>query len=596
MDSIPKIIASLVTIIIGVVLCISFILSSFVTNSARTYHSSVIEHIEASNFDEATIEKCKAAAKKDNYSLSVDKISTDESEPYFFYKVTLKYGLAAPIFGKIHTGTLVGYALSGAHVDIKEVVVVPGLYETGSNYKKLLKSWDDLVAEGAVVVTDGVVGTGYTSGNNASSSILAGDLMLPFDGSVTGVGDTGFFKCTELTGVKIPNSVKTIGQSAFAGCWELATVELGNGVETISDDAFNYSGAIEKVTYAGDLNSWCKISFSERQSNPMYYGADLYFNGTLIKDVTLPAEATTLENVFIGCTSLESITIPADSQLATIPNYAFDGCSNLKNVDIAGSVTAIGNYAFLECYNLQTVTIPATVTSIDVTTFQACKGLQSISVAAGNSAYHVVEDEFLIETSTNTLLIGCVTSDNTVIPEGVVIIGESAFRENENLKNLTIPSTVTSIDIDSFAHCSNISSINVASGNSVYHASGNCLINTSKKWLILGSVNSVIPADGSVTRIGNGAFMQKPITTITIPSGVTQIAGSAFAYCYSLKDVTIPATVTLIDSNSFLYCSSLTDVNFQGTVEQWNAITISDYWDTNTGEYTIHCTDGDIAK
>lgn len=115
LDSIPKFLVSIITMAIGIVLCMSFLISSIVVNSAKVYHSSVVEHIEASYFDEATIEKCELAAEKANYNLTIEKNSAGEGEPYTFYKVTLKYNLAAPIFGKVHSGTLVGYALSSTH-------------------------------------------------------------------------------------------------------------------------------------------------------------------------------------------------------------------------------------------------------------------------------------------------------------------------------------------------------------------------------------------------------------------------------------------------------------------------------------------------
>jgi hypothetical protein len=46
----------------------------------------------------------------------------------------------------------------------------------------------------------------------------------------------------------------------------------------------------------------------------------------------------------------------------------------------------------------------------------------------------------------------------------------------------------------------------------------------------------------------------------------------------------------------FEKCTALKDIFYGGTQAQWNALTKGDNWDSNTGAYTIHCTDGDIAK
>lgn len=116
MESIPKFLASLITIMIAVLVCVSFVISSVLVNAARTYHASVIETIEASDFDEDTIQNCIDASEKSNYFLSVEKLSLPETASDEFYKITLNYNLLAPVFGNIHKGTIVGYAGFGAQL------------------------------------------------------------------------------------------------------------------------------------------------------------------------------------------------------------------------------------------------------------------------------------------------------------------------------------------------------------------------------------------------------------------------------------------------------------------------------------------------
>ena len=100
----------------------------------------------------------------------------------------------------------------------------------------------------------------------------------------------------------------------------------------------------------------------------------------------------------------------------------------------------------------------------------------------------------------------------------------------------------------------------------------------------------------SVTFIGDGAFYRTGLTSVIIPNSVTSISYQTFARCADLTSVTIHDGVTSIGDSAFAVCTSLTSITFTGTQEQWNAITFGSEWNYNTGNYTIHCTDGDIAK
>ena len=65
----------------------------------------------------------------------------------------------------------------------------------------------------------------------------------------------------------------------------------------------------------------------------------------------------------------------------------------------------------------------------------------------------------------------------------------------------------------------------------------------------------------SVTEIGEGAFLNcRGLTNFTIPSGVTKIGGASFFCCYGLISLTIPSSVTAIGSEAFKHCSGLTSI------------------------------------
>ena len=86
------------------------------------------------------------------------------------------------------------------------------------------------------------------------------------------------------------------------------------------------------------------------------------------------------------------------------------------------------------------------------------------------------------------------------------------------------------------------------------------------------------------------------ITELVIPNGVTRIGSYAFRNCTGLTSITIPNSVTSIWQQAFYGCTGLTSITYTGTKAQWDAINKGSGWNSNTGAYTIHCTDGDIAK
>ena len=101
----------------------------------------------------------------------------------------------------------------------------------------------------------------------------------------------------------------------------------------------------------------------------------------------------------------------------------------------------------------------------------------------------------------------------------------------------------------------------------------------------------------SITLIGNMAFAEcTALETITIPNGVTSIELLSFSNCYNLASITIPNSVTTFGDGVFEGCINLVSIRFEGTVAEWNAIAKGSYWNQNTGDYTVTCTDGEVAK
>ena len=143
--------------------------------------------------------------------------------------------------------------------------------------------------------------------------------------------------------------------------------------------------------------------------------------------------------------------------------------------------------------------------------------------------------------------------------EGDLIISDevtsfSSFENCDGLTGITIPSSVTYIDVefgfDEYGE-NNLKSIVIESGNPVYDSRNNCnaIIETSTNTLIFGCKNTIIP--NSVTTIGYMAFNDcKGLTNITIPSSVTSIEDYPFFMCQNLASIVVESGNPVYDSRN----------------------------------------------
>jgi hypothetical protein len=89
---------------------------------------------------------------------------------------------------------------------------------------------------------------------------------------------------------------------------------------------------------------------------------------------------------------------------------------------------------------------------------------------------------------------------------------------------------------------------------------------------------------------------QTQVTSITLPSGLTELSMMQFLGCSNLTRLYIPAGLKFLEDQALNGCSSLTDIFYDGTKAQWEAITKEGRWYKGSGDFVIHCTDGEIPK
>lgn len=152
----------------------------------------------------------------------------------------------------------------------------------------------------------------------------------------------------------------------------------------------------------------------------------------------------------------------------------------------------------------------------------------------------------------------------------VVRIGAGAFYNQNAVRMVHLPASLTSLGSESFMHCYRLESIEVDAGNPLYSSYEGALYNKERSLLILvpeGKKEYSIAS--SVREIGDNAFyLCKSLRNISIPNGVSRIGNNAFAGCDSLVTVEIPNSIERIGEYSFSGCKSLTSLVIPNSVKE----------------------------
>ena len=162
-----------------------------------------------------------------------------------------------------------------------------------------------------------------------------------------------------ITYKSLEYNVTTIAEEAFRNCANLTSVAIGENITTIEDKAFLDCQSLSSV-YITNIAAWCKISFDDYNTQPLYYAKNLYLNNVLLTELVIPSNVTSISSeAFQYCNSLTSVVIP--DSVTSIGNYAFSSCSRLTSVVIGDSVTRIGDSAFSSCSRLTSITFDGTI-------------------------------------------------------------------------------------------------------------------------------------------------------------------------------------------------------------------------------------------
>ena len=521
--------------------------------------------------------------------------------------------------------------------DITSVVLSEGLTSIGNN------SFYGCTALTSITIPDGVITIGKNAFNSCSNLP-----SIDIPSSVTSIGVAAFANCKVLTSIEIPSGVTAIADNTFNSCWALTSIDIPEGVDTIGVAAFmNCYKALKSITIPANVTEIGAMAFNACTqladiyvgwtSTPPTPGTDAFKDldlsniklhvpygtattyqaapvwqdfhiveinpsGTCGENLTWEYDPTTTTLTISGTGAMTDYKIGnapwhdyrgditsliLSSDLTHIGNYTFRWFTSLTSVTIPENVTSIGTAAFMNCDNLTTINIPAGVTIIENYVFQNCVSLPSITIPENVTSIGIYA------------FMNCYNLTTINIPSSVKSISQSAFFKCTSLTSVHIPASVETIGASAFNY-TGVISMTVDPGNTHFDSRNDCnaIIETESNKLLFGCENTVIP--NTVTAIEKYAFEYRPITTMTIPSSVTNIETGIFYYCNNLTDLYVswddPSTLTL---SSPFYGLTIENVKLHvpaGTkdiylaVEPWKNFIIVEETATGLTPYTIHPT------
>ncbi len=321
---------------------------------------------------------------------------------------------------------------------------------------------------------------------------------------LTAVDEYSFAGCTGLKQITIPENIQSIDAQAFAGCVNLTDIYIPATVTGIAEDAFLNCDNVTIHADEGSVAAQFSQKLAEQKKrDPLVTAApvqtptavsrpDTQATTEPVSTATPAPVATPVPGNLLGSTIIvgnhalvmvhpgeekvqqgytepeagqetgEEQDITAETENGRIPEWMYYRNQSVSAVTIPEGTTEIGRFAFSRS-SLRTVTIPEGVTVIDYAAFYHCDNLDNVilpdtvnTVGAKAFTHTGWLDDFEENSMDDFLISGDIlvaykgNLPEVVIPDGVRVIAEEAFRNHTELKKVHLPASVTDIGNDAF--------------------------------------------------------------------------------------------------------------------------------------------------
>jgi hypothetical protein len=317
------------------------------------------------------------------------------------------------------------------------------------------------------------------------------------DGVLYKKADNSFVALAKgITSFTVPSEMTAIPNDMFRNCKNLSTINIQGNLTKIGNYAF-YNVPITSFNFQNTLTEIGEYAFSETNLIAVNFTDNaalktvknnVFSHCALLTTANLTGLDTLGISMFQTCSALTNVTF--NPTLKKISSQAFNGCVNLESIVIPNSVTSIGSSAFQSCPKLASVNLPASLISLGelcfnsdtlISTFALPASFNNfiasansgtpftgtfadVTADAANPNFSAENGILFNKNKTKVFYIPTSrTRKSIVIPNGVEIIANSAFRPNSGIRfqKITLPASLRMIENYGIAGAANADTLQV---------------------------------------------------------------------------------------------------------------------------------------